>query len=50
MGIPNEKQMNVIIKSSLRELVEEVNRLEIKKEDIVYICKDSNQATLIYFS
>ena len=41
--------MKVLIGSSVREIVQQVNELNIKKESIVTLLQDKGQFFLIYY-
>ena len=43
-----EKKINVFSANNIRLLVEEMNRLEIKKEDVITILHDDHQYLIIY--
>lgn len=44
-----ESIMKALTTNTLRELIKEVNELNIKKEDVVSIIKDGGQYYLIYY-
>ena len=44
-----QDMMKTLCSSNIRELVSQVNKLNIKKEDIVSLCKETEQYILIYY-
>lgn len=46
--VENTKTIKVFSTNNIRLLIEEMNKLEIKKEDVITILRDDHQYFIIY--
>lgn len=46
----NSSKMEILISTTIRDLVRQVNELKIQRGDIITIIKDNSQFFLIYYN
>ena len=46
----NSSKMEILISTTIRDLVRQVNELKIQRDNIITIIKDNNQFFLIYYN